>query len=102
MSSSEVRLWEGPFDSTGPRRGRTFYTSGPLISPLGHGEPGPTHIALPAAEFEVMAAEARSYRAMLSALKAGDNAKLPFGQVMADLGLDEPPGEALMMEVRFE
>ena len=60
------------------------------------------HIAIPAAEFEAMAAEARSYRAMLSALKAGDNAKLPFGQVMADLGLDEPPGEALMMEVRFE
>lgn len=60
------------------------------------------YITLPAAEFEVMAAEARSYRAMLSALKAGDNAKLPFGQVMADLGLDEPPGEALMMEVRFE
>ncbi len=61
-----------------------------------------TWIALPAAEFEVMAAEARSYRALLSALKFGDNAKLPFGQVMADLGLDEPPGEALMMEVRFE
>ena len=60
------------------------------------------HIALSAAEFHNMVAEARSYRAVLAALKTGGNAKLTFGQVMADLGLDQPPGEAVEMWVRYE
>lgn len=60
------------------------------------------YIALPAAEFSIMESEARAYRAVLSALKCGENAKAPFGQVMADLGLDEPPGEARLVRVWYK
>lgn len=85
MSSNEVRLWQSPDGA--------FCRTYPGMN---H-----THTALPAEQFGSMASDARAYRCLLQALKTGENAKLTFGQVMADLGLDDPDGQPRVMEVRF-
>lgn len=47
-------------------------------------------------------AKARCYDATLEALKSAHNRAMPFGQVMADLGLDQPPAkEPVFMRVQF-
>jgi len=87
MSSDEVRL-RPSYNGTG------YMTH--------DGGDSPVYIALPAAEFHNMASKARAYEWTLAALKSEHNRAMPFGQVMADLGLDQPPGDAVEIRVRYE
>ncbi len=59
--------------------------------------------ALPFAEFDRMAANERMFLVLIDALKSEHNRALPFGQVLADLGCNEPAGDPVsgVYEMRF-